>query len=614
MPFPHSISHPSGSKLTLVPDKVLVKVASSPTARSTDPLGALGLVPLREETARRGGPTASAGGDDLPHGSINDSETLVFTRTADGTEFEPQQEAIASGNGADWVAPVYAAKFAGQTEYLSPKADAVVLPSAVLGSERSEVLEAYGLVHDQARSEWLGDFEVFTVAPGHKPAFEIRDELAEKLGTEVKLEFVPMVAPVAMTPNDPLFGSQWNMVQIGAGGAGTTGWDVQQGNEQVTIAIIDEGVDLDHPDLAGRFLNDGINLGSMSGTGAPTGNHGTPCAGLAAAPINNGTGTAGVAGGCRILPIAVQDWTDTEVAAGIRWAQQQGARVVSMSFGWNAWDRAIIDPAIAEAYVAGMVLVAATHNHNTNNGITYPATNPLVMAVGASDQADNRKSPASPDGEPWGSNFGPQISVVAPGVRCPAPDLVGHPGYSTTDYHMTFNGTSAATPHVAGLAGLLFSHNNALVNVEVRKIIETTAAKVGTVAYETSDDRPHGTWNNQMGYGRIDVLAALKAVPECPAPKPRDIDVKFLHHENEVLIKRLVHDVDDFIVKRPREIEKLVIPEIDPVKRHSYENPDWKINVREPLFDQLQQRLERIEKAVDRIGAAFIDQESRPEV
>lgn len=615
MPFPHSISHPSGSKLTLVPDKVLVKVASSPTARSTDPLGALGLVPLREETARRGGPTASAGGDDLPHGSINDSETLVFTRTADGTEFEPKQEAIASGGGADWVAPVYAAEFAGGTEYLSPQADEVVLPSAVLEPDRAEILEAYGLIHDEARSEWLGDFEIFTVAPGHKPAYEIRDELAEKLGTEVRLEFIPMVTPVAMNPNDPLFSSQWDMVRIGAGGDGTTGWDLQRGSSQVTIAILDEGVDLNHPDLVGTFLNNGINLGSMSGTGAPTGNHGTPCAGIAAAPVNNGVGTAGVAGGCRILPIAFANWTDTEVAAGIRYARQQGARVISMSFGWNGWDRAIIDPAIAEAHAAGMVLVAATHNHDTANGITYPATHPLVMAVGASDQADNRKSPASPDGEPWGSNFGPQMSVVAPGVLCPAPDRRGNQGYSTGDYTPNFNGTSAATPHVAGLAGLLLSRRGSLTNVEVRRIIETTAAKVGTLAYQARSDRPNGTWNNQMGYGRIDVVAALNAVPglwwKQQVPEVIEVEKLRILEVEKLRIPEVKRWVDEVIKREPEIVVPKRVGEFDfPWERLQ----DPVINPDRELLVQVEQRLGRLENAIERIGASFIDHDSRPEV
>lgn len=624
MPFPTSIVHPSGAKLSLVPDKVLVKVPQAEGARAlanaADPLAELGLEPLTLEPPRGAAESPVAGGlpDVDPHAEVNNSDGLVFTRTSDGRKFKPENTAIAAGEGPSWVAPVYAADFSGTTEYLSPLADAVVLPAAVGDdAEQARVLEEYGLVRDDARSEWLGEFDVYRVTAGHPPAFEIRDDLSKKLGTEVKLEFIPMVVPVAMQPNDPLFSSQWDMVQIGVGGSGTTGWDLQRGASSVIVAILDEGVDLNHPDLAGQFAGSGINLGTMSGTGAPTGNHGTPCAGIAAAPVNNGTGTAGVAGGCRILPIAFATWSATEVAAGLRYARQQGARVVSMSFGWNGWDQSVINPAIDEAHAAGMVLVAATHNHNTLNGITYPATHPLVIAVGASDQVDNRKSPSSPDGEGWGSNYGPQISVVAPGVRCPAPDRTGSNGYTNNDYTMTFNGTSAATPHVAGLAALLISRKSSLTNVQVRDIIERTAAKVGTVPYATVAGYPNGTWNNQMGYGRIDVLGALQQVPVIPKfkwedevfkPLWKELDIKLIKREFDKPIHR---EID---IKRFVELDKIK-GEIDEIKRAGREAPDLEPErFVDPVLDGLKVRLDQLERTVDRIGASFITPDARPDL
>ena len=133
-------------------------------------------------------------------------------------------------------------------------------------------------------------------------------------------------------------------------------------------------------------------------------------------------------------------------------------------------------------------MCVATHNYNSS--ITYPATNPLVMACGASDEIDNRKTPSSPDGEDWwGSNFGPEISVVAPGVHIPTTDIQGNDGYNKSsdavdnygNYYLTFNGTSSATPHVAGLA---------------------------------APGYPNGTWNQEMGYGRINVLRALELAKE----------------------------------------------------------------------------------------------------
>ncbi len=160
-------------------------------------------------------------------------------------------------------------------------------------------------------------------------------------------------------------------------------------------------------------------------------------------------------------------------------------------------------------------MCVATHNHNST--ITYPARNPLVLACGASSTDDNRKSPASPDGETWGSNFGDLVyngvqtgvSVVAPGVLCPTTDRQGSLGYGTGDFINNFNGTSSATPHVAGLAGLLRSQYPALTNVQIRRIIERTAAKVGTLGYAEQAGFANGTRNQEMGYGRIDIFRAL---------------------------------------------------------------------------------------------------------
>ena len=301
---------------------------------------------------------------------------------------------------------------------------------------------------------------------------------------------------VTEAPNDPLFYRQWNMTRIKAGGSGQTGWDISIGDPSIVVCVLDRGCQLDHPDLqvSGSIT---LNGSTPSGNGSPiaSSGHGTNCAGVVAARYNNGLGVAGVAGNCRIMSVALQNFTDEEIAAGINWAADNGARVINISrqfrpvFSQTSKDK--IDAAIAYALGQGVVLCIAAGN--SNGAIQYPATHQNVIAVGASDQADNR---------PAASNFGPNISVVAPGVAITTTGI--NSGYVTN-----FLGTGAATPHVAGLAALILSVNPSLTNVRVRNIIERTADKVGGYNYANTPGHPNGTWNIEMGYGRINVLKAL---------------------------------------------------------------------------------------------------------
>jgi subtilisin family serine protease len=240
---------------------------------------------------------------------------------------------------------------------------------------------------------------------------------------------MPMTLPYSVFPNDPNFPDQWNMTRIVAGGPGHTGWDISTGDPSVVIAIIDTGCDLNHRDL--RFATrldskgntiSGINLFTMGDSDGGTvsipdfsSGHGTLCAGVAAAVYNNGFDVAGVAGSCAIMPLALRRVTDDEIARGMDWAADNGAKVISMSFGQfpgGHWDFDIITAAITEAHKKGCVVVAAAGNNNRGDLNQFPASSPLVIAVGGSDQLDNRKSQADPGD--WGANYGPGLSVVAP--------------------------------------------------------------------------------------------------------------------------------------------------------------------------------------------------------
>lgn len=524
--FPDRLPHGSGAYLDLDPSRLLLA-----TRESMEP----NEVEERLSQTRLGLEDPGDNTDARQMRRVNHTETRFWVRTKDHAPVGDDRIVLLRevfGEQLAWVGPVYrisgAARGDSRDAILSPlphvllvrerKGTGPTVPRAVASAADVNVAE------DRDRSRLMSGYRYFVIEnPEEVNAFELRDRLLEGQPdriADIRFENMPMLVPSAVTPNDPLFSQQWNMTQIAA----PTGWDISTGSSGVVVCVLDEGCDLTHPDLA--YAGTGINLGSMSGDGSPTGPHGTACAGIVAATFNNGAGVAGVAGACQILPAAFVAWSDVEVAAGINWAVTNGADIISMSFGWNGWDPLIIDPAIQAAFTAGLVMCVATHNHNA--AITYPATNPLVMAVGASDQADDRKSPTSPDGECWGSNFGPEISVVAPGVLVPTTDIQGSGGYNVNgsggtwacvsyssfgdtagDYVTVFDGTSAATPHVAGLAALLLSAYPTLSNTEVRTIIERTADKVGTTPYVDTTGYDSGTWNQNMGYGRISVYKAL---------------------------------------------------------------------------------------------------------
>ena len=329
--------------------------------------------------------------------------------------------------------------------------------------------------------------------------------------------------------NDALFADQWALQNTGQNG-GTAGIDINAcdawanwttGDPSVIIAILDQGYEENHPDLINN--HSGLSWDSELGTSPAqiTGSHGTACAGIAAAQGNNTIGVAGVARTCELMNIgnslAGTPNSRQRRANGINWAWQNGAAVIS-----NSWSSsvayAVIDNAIDSAYLfgrGGLGTLVCFSSGNNNGAVSYPAnSNPDILCVGAMSPCGERKNPASCDGENWGSNFGTTLDIVAPGVLIPTTDRQGAAGYAAGDYTMTFNGTSSACPHVAGLVGLIISMNPCLTYQQVINIIERSAQKVGGYAYATTAGRPNGTWDDEMGYGLIDADAALRMTRE----------------------------------------------------------------------------------------------------
>jgi len=295
-------------------------------------------------------------------------------------------------------------------------------------------------------------------------------------------------APQAF-PNDPMFEKQYAHQRMQS----QKGWEVEQGNKDFILAIVDTGVDMKHPDLAAKMLP-GYNTVDDNPTVEDGNGHGTHCAGIAAAITNNGAGVAGVAPNVKILPVQVlskEGYGSYEsVANGIIWAADHGAKVISMSLGGPS-SSAVITDAVKHALAKDAMLIAASGNDG-NSSISYPAGVPGVMAVGATDSADKIAR---------FSQFGKHLSVSAPGVNI----LSTFPTYATDMPGVNYgsiSGTSMATPAVSGLAALVRSKYPQLNAAQVKAHIEATADDTGTPGFDL-----------YHGFGRVNVFKAVSTAP-----------------------------------------------------------------------------------------------------
>lgn len=378
-------------------------------------------------------------------------------------------------------------------------------------------------------------------------------KLVSKFSGNRNVEYIEpnFIRLVAVSTNDPYFNSQW-AIKNNTGAAGTVdadmdvdqAWTLATGTG-IKVAVIDQGIDLTHPDLQANLLPgyDAYNGTTAGGYFGSYSSHGTPCAGIIAAVGNNGIGTAGIAYNAKVLPVRVGlgflgsdgqnyiDTNDVKMANSVNWSWQNGADVLSNSWGGGSVSSAL-NAAINNAVTSGRggkgcVVLFATGNSNT--AVSYPASNPQVIAVGASNKYDERKSPQTvahdecwggfPDC-PGGSNYGTNLDVMAPGVSVYTSDIQGSGGYNdgsslyaTSNYMHNFNGTSAACPNAAGVVALILSLKPTLNWAQVRQALEGTTDKVGPYSYLTNvSGQSNGTWNTQMGYGRVNAYKALQSI------------------------------------------------------------------------------------------------------
>jgi len=385
------------------------------------------------------------------------------------------------------------------------------------------------------------------------------------------------------TVNDPKFNDQWNLENTGQYG-GTSGsdvqaikaWEITRSHSNMVTAIVDHGLENDHPDLP-NIYEDSYDIDYISSPSQIYGNHGMAVGGIVGADIDNNEGIAGIAPKGYLMSISTSFWVaDGQLADGIDFAWQNGADVINNSWGGGS-PSTYIDDAINDAVTQGrngLGSVVVFSSGNLDLGwLPYPSSNVDVIAVGASSMCDERTSPTSCDTENWGSNYGTGLDVVAPGVLIPTTDRQPPAGYNPNqplhpdffvggtildeddeydneNYTIWFHGTSAAAPHVSGIASLVLSINAELTEPEVRGIIASSSEQVGNYTYTPgAGEHPDLPWNEEMGYGRVNAYRALiQTIENHGAVLGKDKDHVRLILENDMSLKEDVALADNSLL------------------------------------------------------------------
>lgn len=318
------------------------------------------------------------------------------------------------------------------------------------------------------------------------------DAVITALSHNPAVEFVEKNSIATMqdtTPNDPWWPNEWGPVRTRTNKA----WDTTTGISNTIIAILDSGVDFTQPDLQGKFVS-GYDIVNNDTDPTDDNGHGTYIAGIAGTVSNNSTGIASFCWACSLMPVKVLgadgSGTMSNVASGIAWAADHGARIINMSLGSTS-NSSTLQNAVSYAHNKGIVLFAAAGNYGNSTPV-YPAAYPEVVSVAGTDGNDVLYS--------W-SDYGSWVKISAPGCN---------PTTGRNAWYGTFCGTSSSSPAAAGIAGLALSLMPTATNTQIEQAIENSAVKVtNLIQYGRAD-----------AYGTLQALGATTSITSTPTPTP----------------------------------------------------------------------------------------------
>jgi type VII secretion-associated serine protease mycosin len=316
------------------------------------------------------------------------------------------------------------------------------------------------------------------------------DQVLNELRADPAVEYAEpsyRVQVVAVSVNDPLTAGQYSLDQMRVRDA----WSLEKGGSGV-VAVLDTGVQANHPDLSGRVLA-GYDFANDDTNAADDNGHGTWVAGIIAAKPNDGYGIAGISWSDKVLPVKIMTREGTgstsDLISGIRWAADHGATVINMSVGGFPYTQGVQD-AINYAWNKGVVLVGAAGNNNREEAF-YPASMANVVSVSATQANDEFSH--------W-SSYGPKVDVSAPGssVQTTNCTVCTYADHHTWGSHTYISGTSFATPNVAGVVALIRARNPSWTP---QQVVDRLVATV--------DDRGYSGWDIRYGRGRVNAYRAV---------------------------------------------------------------------------------------------------------